>query len=337
MKYPRLVIPLLTLTLSACAPVVLTPSVGDIQTAIAQTEAAQPSNTPAATETPEASATPAFTPTATHVSPIAATINVQSQNLREGPSTLFDIIETYDQGVSVSVTGRSEDDRWVQVSIRDDEGVIESGWMAAEYLTPEKELEILPVVEFSDDQTIRGRVEDAEGAPIPGVSVAAILRVDEVEERSETLSGEDGNFIIYFPDDLTGTFDMQVVGVDCTSPIVDGLCNLSEYFKLDWRAFITIPQREDLLFVFQKAEFYQDGTVVDKDEEPMADIIVSATRDDGAEASVRTNSKGIFSLPLAQGVWEITAMTLEPRRDGEPVTVEITDKEPGPIQLLGPK
>jgi hypothetical protein len=337
MKFSRFVLPLLILSLCACQPVVLTPSVGDVQTAIAQTEAAQPSHTPAITKMPKASATPAHTPTATHVSPIAAAINVASQNLREGPSTLFDIIQTYDQGISVSATGRSEDSRWVQVTIRDEDGEIESGWMAAEFLSAEKDLKTLSVVEFPDEQTIRGRAEDAEGAPIPGVSVAAILRKGELEERGESISGEDGSFLIYFPEDLSGTFDVQVVGVDCTSPIVDGLCNLSEYFKLRGRAFITIPQQEDLVFVYQKADFFQEGTVVNNLEEPVKDIIVLAVRDDSAEASVRTDINGIFKLPLSEGIWEIYTVTLNPRREGEPVTVEITDQEPGPIQLLAPK
>lgn len=329
----------LSLLLSACVPAAVTPSVGDIQTAIAQTEAAQPQASPsrAATKTPAASPTAEKTATATRVPAIPATINVVSQNLRSGPSTFFEIEETFDQGISVSVSARSLDNRWVKVSIRDeeDDNQLKTGWMAAEFLSAEESFIDLPIETFPEDQIVQGTVLDREGNPIPGITIAAIQRQDAFEQRADTVSDDNGDFIIYVPSDLSGTLDVQVVGIECTSPIVDNLCNLSEYFKVEGRAFVALPQEDEVQFVYQKAEIFLEGTVEDEDGEGVAAIIVVGLRDDGAESSVRTDNDGSFSLPVAEGVWDVYSVTLDPREEGEAFNVEITDSTP-PILTLAP-
>lgn len=339
MKSHPLPLLFVALLLSACVPAVVTPSVGDVQTAIAETEAAQPQTSPtkAATKAPTASPTSGNTATPTKVAAIPATINVISQNMRSGPSTFFEIVNTYDQGVNVSATARTPDNNWVKVSVRDEEedGEIQTGWMAAEFLTAEKSFIDLPVETFPGDQVIQGMVEDQEGAPIPGVTIAVILRQNTFEQRADTVTNDDGEFIVYIPFDLTGTLDVQVVGIECTSPIVDALCNLTEYFKVQGRTFVPIPQEEDIRFVYQKAEIFLDGTVEDDKGEGVAAIIVVGVRDDGAETSARTNNEGEFSLPVAEGVWEVYSVTLDPREEGEVFNIEITDSTP-PILTLSP-
>lgn len=341
MKLRFLPLLIITILLTACVPAVVTPAVEDVQTAIAQTEAAQPEASPTrtATKIPTASPTAEKTPTATKASAVPATINVVSQNLRSGPSTFFSIENTYDQGVSVSATARTLDNNWVKVSVRDedDDGDIKNGWMAVEFLSAEKSFIDLPVETYPEEQFIQGTVEDRDGNPIPGITIAAILRQGTFEQRADTVSNDNGEFIIYIPPDLTGTLDVQVVGIDCTSPIVDALCNLTEYFKVEGRAFVPIPQEEEIMFVYQKADIFLDGTVEDEEGEGVAAIIVVGLRDDGAESSVRTNNEGKFSLPVAEGVWDVYTITLDPREEGEAFNIEITDSTPTIITLSPPE
>ena len=109
------------LLLIGCAPQVLTPSPGDIQTALAQTLAAQPAATtppttePTRTEAP--TATLYLTPTSPPSTPISGSILADFLNLRAGPSTLFEIENTFVKDTALTALERTQDNRWVKVEI----------------------------------------------------------------------------------------------------------------------------------------------------------------------------------------------------------------------------
>ena len=97
--------------LISCAPQAATPSPGDIQTALAQTLTAQPSETvpptTAPTKTPAPSSTPYQTATPTTSPPISGSIQADFLNLRAGPSTFFEIINTFVKDTALTALERT--------------------------------------------------------------------------------------------------------------------------------------------------------------------------------------------------------------------------------------
>jgi uncharacterized protein YraI len=66
-------------------------------------------------------------------------------NLREGPSTEFDIITTLDWGVTLPVIGRTLQGNWLQVIWEDEQGQPVRGWLSARYLRWTGDILRLPV------------------------------------------------------------------------------------------------------------------------------------------------------------------------------------------------
>lgn len=93
-----------------------------------------PSNTPTPTRTtipPTQTTTPSPTPTATVSGVIRSTENV---NLREGPSTEYDIVLSVPPGTELGVLGIQTDARnreWYKVALVSDEGEIQYYWVFA--------------------------------------------------------------------------------------------------------------------------------------------------------------------------------------------------------------
>ncbi|MEJ2484920.1 MAG: SH3 domain-containing protein [Anaerolineales bacterium] len=328
--------------LISCAPQAATPSPGDIQTALAQTLTAQPSETvpptTAPTKTPAPSSTPYQTATPTTSPPISGSIQADFLNLRTGPSTFFEIINTFVKDTALTALERTPDNRWVNVEIElEDEPTVE-GWMATDFLELNGEVSSLPLAAISEGQIIQGRVEDTEGNPIPGVNVATLLQYDDVDLRTDVVSNDNGDFEVYLPEGLTGTFDIQIVSWLCDSPIADLNCQLSGYIQVIDRVFITLPQEEDILFTYEKTNLIISGIVVDAKDEPVSQMNVRAVRDDGAVSFGRTDAVGDFSMPIAEGTWEIFAVKFDPEYlEGEHVSVEVAQSNPDNVTLNQPK
>ena len=111
---------------------------------------------PAATPTANAALVPAnsnsgnapgandvATPTATP-QPATGKVNTELLNLRAGPGTNFDKVDGLKQDTIVVITGRSQDDTWLQVNVPI---LGKSGWVAAQYIDTTADLKKLPVVQ----------------------------------------------------------------------------------------------------------------------------------------------------------------------------------------------
>lgn len=333
---------LAALVLIGCAPEVLPPSESDIQTALAQTLKAQPTETipptAAPTKTTSPSATAYVTATPTVSPPISGVILANFLNLRAGPSTLFEIINTFVKDTDLTALERTQDNRWVRVEIEiEDEPAVE-GWMAIEFLELDGDVSGLPLASIDEAQIIRGQVEDTEGNPIPGVVIAAVLQYDEVDLRTDVSSNADGDFEVYLPEDLFGTFDIQIVAWLCESQIANLDCKFSGYVQVIDRAFITVPQEEEILFIYEQTGLIISGSVVDAKNEPIPQMNIRAERDDGAVSFGRTDALGEFSMPISAGIWEIFAVDFDPDYvEGDRVSVEVTDSNPDEITLNAPK
>jgi hypothetical protein len=323
--------------------------VGDIQTAIAQTEAAKPSPTqtevpptqeclpcqPATEALPSATPLPTTTPTPITSDPFPARVIVSFLNMRGGPSTLFDVVDTFQEGDEVTAVERTIGGDWIH--IQTGTGLTQKdGWMATQFLEFDGDPQTLPVVVFPEAQIVRGRVEDTTGAPVFGINIAVIYRTEEDELRHDAFSDEKGDFVVYLPENLLGLLDISIVGISCESHIMDDDCQLSGYFKLEGRAFVNIPQEEAIIFLYEVSTVNIVGTVLDNGT-PVEGITVVAERDDGAEAFIRTDEEGNFSLPVGEGIWEVYTVIFDPvREEGERTSVEVTNETPPSIELPVP-
>lgn len=343
-KYVRLLVisSIATLLLIGCAPQTATPSPGDIQTALAQTLAAQPSETLPPTAAPSLTipptSTPALTSTPTSSPPVSGSISADFLNLRAGPSTFFEIINTFVKDTSLTALERTPDNRWVKVEIEIEDEPSAEGWMAIEYLALNGDASSLPLATISEGSVINGRVEDTEGNPISGINIATLLQYDDVDLRTDVSSNSNGDFEVYVPEELTGTFDIQIVSWFCESPIVNLNCQLSGYVQVIDRTFITLPQEEEILFIYEKTDLTISGVVLDARDEPVNQINVRAVRDDGAVSFGRTDALGEFTMPISEGTWEIFAVRFDPKFvEGDAVSVEVTQTNPDEVTLKAPR
>lgn len=325
-----------------CAPEALPPSESDIQTALAQTLTAQPTETStptiAPTKTTSPTATAYHTATPTPSPPISGVIEADFLNLRAGPSTLFEVINTFVKDTTVTAVERTQDNNWVRVEIEIEDEPAADGWMSVDFLNLEGEISNLPLTSIDEAQIIRGRVEDTEGNPIPGVVIAAILQYDEVDLRTDVSSNTDGDFEVYLPEDLFGTFDIQIVAWLCESSVVNLDCRFSGYVQVIDRAFTTVPQEEEILFIYEQTGLIVSGIILDARDEPIPQMNIRAERDDGAVSFGRSDALGEFSMPISAGIWEIFAVSFDPEYlEGDRVNVEVTDSNPDEITLRAPK
>ncbi|HQJ52727.1 MAG TPA: SUMF1/EgtB/PvdO family nonheme iron enzyme, partial [Anaerolineae bacterium] len=111
------------------APAATAPGAAMTHTQVAGTHTAAvmvaitPSDTPSPTVTPTSTATPAPAPD--------AVVQATSAEMREGPSSVYALVKSYERGTALVVLGRSPGQQWLKVQAPD--GVV--GWIRAEYLT----------------------------------------------------------------------------------------------------------------------------------------------------------------------------------------------------------
>lgn len=326
--------------LASCAPQVATPSPGDIQTALAETLAAEPTETltptVAPTKTPNPSPTPFYTPTPTVSPPIAATVNSDYLNMREGPSQMFQIVETVELDTEVTATARTLDNLWVKVELPSAQENIAPtvGWMWAEFLDFQGEMTSLPVDQYDPTLTIFGVVQDQDGNPIPGIGIRVTLQNDTTVLPADTTSNEDGLFEVYLPQGQTGAYDVQIVSWACDSMVVNLNCRLSGYVEGVDQYTVTLPMTEGITFIYEKTDLTLSGVVQDANGDPVAGLNIVASRDDGSNSYGTSGEDGTFTIPIAAGNWEVFTITFDPAyAESEHVSIEVADTPPEDITL----
>lgn len=329
--------------LAGCAPQVVTPSPGDIQTALAETLTAQPSPTLTptfeATNTPQPSPTPFQTPTPTVSPPIPGEVTSEFLNMREGPSQMFQVVETSVQGDQVTAIGRTLDNLWAKVEIPSEaENIAPTvGWMWAEFLDLQGELSGLPLDTYDPSLTIVGAVQDQEGNPIPGIGISVTLQDDVNTLPADTVTNEDGLFAVFLPPELTGVYDVMITSWECDSMVVNLNCRLSGYVEGVDQYSVTLPQTDEIIFVYEKTSLTLSGVVQDVQEEPGAGFNIVAEREDGATSYGVSNADGEFTIPINAGNWEVYVFTFDPDYiEGDRISIEVTDSLPEDITLPTP-
>lgn len=224
-------LPTTTQTVEHAATTVITPTITTPQTTIILTE--QPAPTPARTPTPTTfKAQPA---------------NDGSARLRSGPSVNHDDLGLLPPSTELFVTGRTPDKQWVQVRLQDGR----SGWISLSRLTLDGSISDIPIPIELDAQIIQGRVLDSADQPVAGVRINAIQTYGLKNLIYESVTGEDGWFYFFLPEDSSGTWIVEVVGILCESRIAGPGCVIPGEFEKAGRDFVSLPQSTELTFVYQ--------------------------------------------------------------------------------------
>jgi hypothetical protein len=211
------------------------------------TSTSTPTPTRAPSQTPQASATIQLTSTSTsQPTSVAARIRVQAINLRQGPGTLFPVLTNLPENTWVTVVGKVQGDEWLLV--KSNKG---QGWLATVFtdLFLNPQVRSLPVIPFTDGFLLRGQVLDSEGSPIGGITFGVTQGNPPEQPRAEATTLPDGSFYVYLPPSTSGDWRVSLVGVDCTSPVMDEKCDYTGEFEPMW-IDITLPYSAVMHFTY---------------------------------------------------------------------------------------
>lgn len=219
-------------------------------------ETAQPTNpAPEATQppspteipaspTPEMTATPEATPAPVVLS---AVVGAATLNMRTGPSILHEILNQYQKGDALTLIGTAPGKQWVKVLTKDNK----TGWMLAAHLTITGSVESLPTLPISESLVAVGKVVDSSGNGLPGIQVGLSRVGGATAVRVDGISMADGTVYVYAPVDYQGTWIASVIGVDCTSKLVDANCRYGGKFSPTTGITLKLPQDTEITFTYQ--------------------------------------------------------------------------------------
>jgi hypothetical protein len=210
------------------------------------------------TATPAFVLSPTWTPTIVTITPqtveagdsstvLEGETTVTSINLRSGPSTIHDVVGTYNIGTVVTVLAQTPDHIWYYVQPRDNQ----FGWMYAEYLKLYSEDESIPETVPTQTTLFKGKVVNAsDQSGVSKVNLAIVQGTGDQILRAEAFTTETGEFEAYLPKTISGAWRVLVVGVDCKSNIMDNACIYTGSFAPDLGFSFTLPDIPDLTFTY---------------------------------------------------------------------------------------
>ena len=171
-------------------------------------------------------------------------VNVANIVMRSGPSTLFDRITTFPQGTQVTVLGRTLNDEWVWVTTTE----ASQGWMSAQFLEITN-LASVPILEVGSSVTISGNAIDTDNNGLDGVNIAVFQGNGADRRRTDTYTGLDGSFTVYLPDTSQGIWNVEAVGIKCSSRVMDAFCKSSGSIT-NPGFLISLPQSISITFIY---------------------------------------------------------------------------------------
>ena len=173
--------------------------------------------------------------------------------------------------------------------------------------------------------SIFGSVVDSDGLPIEGINIAVI----QEEKRVDVYSASDGSFSAELPTSTNPNWNVQIVGINCTSKIMTN-CVLTGYFELFQSTDVTVPLSEPITFIFEKA------TTTIKGKVPVSGMRIFAIRSDGATSWGESLNDGTFELPASDGIWDVYVVDLNSNQEGEHVSLEINNGTSNFVSLKTP-
>jgi SH3-like domain-containing protein len=203
---------------------------------------------PATAVPPEPTVAPTSTiPPTSAPAPFDAVVTVATLNLRSGPSQLHDIIKLYQKDEIVSVIGHAPGLEWVKVITKDGK----TGWMFATFMDLSQPIIDSVEMPISESLVALGKVMDANGMGVPGIEVGLtyVGGVERVRITGTTMM--DGTFFTYAPIEFQGAWISTIIGVGCTSPIVDVNCRYNGKFTPLAGINVNLPQDVEINFVYE--------------------------------------------------------------------------------------
>lgn len=179
-------------------------------TPVSGTAAVPPTSLP---PIPEQTPTSAASPTpfiAFNVNP-----SVDSLKLRLGPGYLFDALLLLNQDEVLTVQGKAPGGEWVFVETQG--GV--TGWVFAELLKSDVDLQATPIIEPGNTLTIKGRVTDINGTPIQGAGFEVKQGEGDSALTNTVITDAKGEFYSYMPVYVSGTWTLTYTAIACKSNV----------------------------------------------------------------------------------------------------------------------
>jgi hypothetical protein len=222
--------------------------------------------------------------------------------LKAGPGEIFERLGLYSKWSLVSVHGRAPSSNWISVTTADDK----SGWMSADFLQLSKAFDDLPDAEISDVIILSGEVRTTDGLAGDKIMLTLFDESDPtVDMQLRTTSR--GEFIAYFPSDISGRWTIAFVGASCGSSLMGTDCQMDDYFPASIKTPVNLPGTQNLEIIFENATTHLFGTVRNAFGDQLENVYVLAKRTDGAVSGRRAGKGGKFDLPLANGDWSVQA------------------------------
>jgi hypothetical protein len=177
--------------------------------------------TPIPTATIASTPTPTVTPSPTPFAAFDAVTTAAGVRLRAGPGYLFPTLRSLPEGGPVTVLGKAPGGEWIRVRTQD---TVE-GWVFWRLLRATVEMQEAPIVQPQNVQLIPGRLLDASGTPIQGVSFDVFQGVQTVIGNNPVLTDSKGEFFAFLPLSSYGTWTVKESGIACPSNVwTDASC-----------------------------------------------------------------------------------------------------------------
>jgi hypothetical protein len=228
-------------------------------------------------------------------------------------------------GSEVAILGKAPGGGWVVVSATDGR----LGWMYTLYLDVDisDPLEDVPEVQPTLSWMIPGRVLDSEGEPVENVFVSVEVSTGV---SYPVVTDEQGQFTLFVPKEQSGPWVVSINGVSCFSRVANEDCYLDGFVLRNPSEVYALGQEAPIEFEYEATSMTLSGMVEDTDGEVIADTAVFAARRDGAYVTGRSDSAGVFEIPITPGSWRLWA------RGGPEVFIGVEDNGfVGELVLIG--
>jgi hypothetical protein len=207
---------------------------------------------PTLTSAPTLAPTETVPPSPTPFTPFNATVWVDNVNVRVNPGYLFTATKVIKMGSNVRVMGRCPGGEWIYVEIPDGT----KGWIFAELILTEQNLQALPIVEPQDVKLIKGHVADSQGVPISGIGFGLVQGSVKNVPSNTVSTDANGDFYSFMPSTASGEWFVSYTAIACSSNVWkddsctvynDGYSGVVEPPTLT----VTLPQSEPLMFTWK--------------------------------------------------------------------------------------
>jgi len=156
----------------------------------------------------------------TPYTPFYVVSNVDNLVLRANPGYLFEAKTTLPNASRLLVLGRSPGSEWLFIQTP----LERTGWVFAQFVTSEGDINIVPLIQPADLQIVRGRVVDENRNPITGIQFAVVQDKAGTPPRNDAITDETGTFYAFMPVNATGTWAVSFTAIVCTSDLMDKDC-----------------------------------------------------------------------------------------------------------------